>query len=220
MTKQDAVEGTRVVAVGRRYKEYGAGSIDGLLPDEGNFVHVQFDSGKAFKFPIEQLAEIEPPKPTRIEKYYAQVEAVRVAPISYYVAGWLVGHRTDWAASAPEGEQTSAAIDELVAVGMWEGQPDITHGENLAVGRCYSATTEDFGSCVADSLAAATTVAAPLRGLGATTRALNAKQFYLDFLGGDLNFKRSKVQDAAHILSRVPAIFRPVFEQGMRGEKI
>lgn len=225
MNKTDITLGMRVKVSAR-----GKGTVVDLMPTTKFFVKVEYDlgqgkfSGMEMNADVDTIKPLPPPKPTRIEKYHAQVNAVRQSPFAYYVAGWLLTHDSNYNASAPEGEQTDSALEELAAVGMdvlTDGSDvTVTHGRNLAQGRSYSVTTEDFGDYVSDSLAAATSVLTPYRGLGTPIRGIQAKQFVLDFLGGDLNFKLDKTQDVARILSRVPAAFRSAFEQGMRGEKI
>jgi hypothetical protein len=180
--------------------EYGA-TLSRVLDERGNDFTVK-------------TKDLKHPKPTKKQKYDNQVSKIRAAAISYYVAGWLLTHPTRYNASAPEGDQTEAAIDKLLEVGM--ASAAVTHGKNLAQGKSFSLVTVDFGDSVADTLAIETSVNAPHR--NPLERSIQAVQFVLDFLGGDLGFQLAKEQDVPTIVSRIPAQFVAAFEQGRRGD--
>ena len=154
---------------------------------------------------------------TQAQRREALIDTIRVKPVSYYVAGWLLSHETRYHASAPEGDQTERAMDELEAVGM--GDATVTHGANRAQGKSYMVVTEDFGEQIADLLRTETQVNCPRKiSDSRQERSIQASHFILAFLGGDLGFVLDKAQNLERIRTRVPEQYKSAFDRGTRSE--
>jgi hypothetical protein len=152
-------------------------------------------------------------KLTRAEQYRASVETIRRNPLSYRLAGWIVAHHdSNLHVSTPPAQQ-DATIDELLQHGVDFDEETLTISADVTHGRSYSVVTEAFR--FANELRLTTQVHSTQ--YHDTNRvSIQAKQFVLDFLLGDLRFKLgNKRQDVEAILARVPVEFQTAFLYGM-----
>jgi hypothetical protein len=200
---------------------YGKGTVTDLLPSSKFYVRVKYDldqkkaPGQEINAEVEKMKPLPPPKPTRIEKYYAQVGVIRRTPESYYIAGRIAAGKANIHVSTPPA-QLSATQDELnghnVDFEVGPGQV-VTVSTDQTQGRSYTVVMPNHG--LVYEYEKLTEVRSTFYQGDESTVSIQAKQFILDFLLDELRFKLGKTQDINLIRSRVPAEFLPQFESGV-----
>lgn len=204
--------GTRVSVRG-----YGRGVVIGdSVPPSRFYVTVKYDldskfSEKQLNALIEDIKILPSPKLTREEKYFAQVETIRSLTESYFIAGQIVQGPANIHVSTPP-EQLEKTIEELDSFKVdYEIGKDLSVSSDKTCGRSYSVVMNNPNVPDYESLS---DVRITFYMKNEQTISIQAKQFVLNFLLGDLHFKLGKFQDVNEIRKYVPEKFSSHFERG------
>ncbi len=211
------------IVLDQRYKVagYGRCTVVDLLPSCKFYVKVKYDlqhakhPGQEMSAEVEKMSPLPPPKPTRIERYFAHVDVIRRTPESYYIAGRIAAGPANIHVSTPP-LQLAATQDELIAHGVdfevGDGQV-VTVSTDATQGRSYSVVVANHG--MRDEYEHLTGVRSTAYQGDESMLSIQAKEFILDFLLDDLRFKLGKVQDLPVIRARVVTDFLPHFDRGV-----
>lgn len=182
-----------------------------VLQEGSNLTKILMAHGEECFVPTKDLSV---PKPTREELYRAQVDVIRNTPVAYQVAGWLATRSANIHVSTPP-KQLDATIEELISHGVdYDLGVTLTESTDATQGRSYSVVSDNHG--LSNELFLTTGVVSTIYHDNPNKVSMQAKQFVLDFLLGELKFKLGKDQDVDEIGTRVPSQFMEAFLLGAR----
>ncbi len=181
------------------------------------FVDARGCGGVMQKVRFSDLHSDAPPKMTRDEKWQLNLQAtlakIRVSPAAYYVAGWIVSHPSKFNLSYPPGQQ-DMVIEATMKYGVDFTDATMTESTDATAGWSCSVVTSKIDPDVRARLDRETDV--KCTDYFTTDKvSLQAREFVLGFLGGELGIKLGASPTIDEVRSLVPEQFKGAFDAGI-----